>query len=375
MVVLGLTRVPDDEVAAERGARLAAADVGDAAREPVAIAPTTHPPQQGLADVLQRQIEVRHARVADGIDQLVGQVARVEVEQARPVDARRHCPDQCNDRTCAELVGPVLAVARQVLGDEHDLAGFELVDLAQDRIDVAAALRPAERRDRAEPARSIAPLGDLHVCPRAGALRPGQVEQVEGRDLRRAHRDRSRRATAGEAERDRHAESGDLIHLGQRVGQLLAVALGHATGDNQAGTALALIFEGQDGVDRLLAGLVDERAGVDDHQVGLRRVVGGLHAIGQQRADQLVAVDLVLRAPQGLDVEALPHRCVRLPARHRETPNCVGLSRLSRSRPTKLRVSRPRRRGGARTPRRSSAQHAPLTPHWGRRCLVARAGP
>ena len=39
----------------------------------------------------------------------------------------------------------------------------------------------------------------------------------------------------------------------------------------------------------------------------LRRIVGGRHAVGQQGADQLVAVDLVLGAAQGLDVEALAH--------------------------------------------------------------------
>ncbi len=62
------------------------------------------------------------------------------------------------------------------------------------------------------------------------------------------------------AESDRHAEPGDLVDLGKRRGQLVAVTLGHAPGHDEAGPVLALIFERQDGVDRLLAGFVDERA-------------------------------------------------------------------------------------------------------------------
>ena len=216
---------------------------------------------------------------------------------------------QRDDRTGAELVGAVLAVAGEVLGDEHDLVRLELVDLGEDRLDVAAALRPAERRDGAEPARPVAALGDLHVRPRARALRPGQVEQVEARDRCAADRDEPLAAggrLVGQ-DVDGHAEPGDLIDLGQGLGQLVAVALGHAAGDDEAGAVLALVLEGEDRVDRLLAGLVDERTRVDDHEIGRGRVVGGRHAVGEQRADELVGVDLVLGAAQGLDVEALPH--------------------------------------------------------------------
>ena len=62
VVALRLTGVADDEVAAERRVGTAGADVGDAPEEPIAVAPATHPPQQRLADVLQGQVEVRHAR-------------------------------------------------------------------------------------------------------------------------------------------------------------------------------------------------------------------------------------------------------------------------------------------------------------------------
>ena len=131
VVALGLARVADDEVAAERGVGLAVADVGDAAQEAVAVAPAPHPPQQRLADVLQRQVEVRHPAVADGVDEAVGQVARVQVQQAHPVGALGDGAHERDDDAGAELVGHVLAVRREVLGDEHDLARRQLVDLAR----------------------------------------------------------------------------------------------------------------------------------------------------------------------------------------------------------------------------------------------------
>ena len=189
VVVLGLAGVADDEVAAERRVGRAGADVGDAPQEAIAVAPSAHPPQQRLADVLQRQIEVRHGRRADDVDELVAEVARVQVEQADPRHPLADRPHERDDRPGAELGGAVLAVRREVLGDEDDLLGAELVDLVEDLVDVAAALLAAERRDGAEPARAVAAFGDLDVGPRRRRLRPGQVEQVEARDRRGADGD------------------------------------------------------------------------------------------------------------------------------------------------------------------------------------------
>ena len=116
--------------------------------------------------MLQGQVEVRDARLADDVDQLVAEVARVEVEQAHPRHPLADGAHERHDRPGAELVGTVLAVRRQVLGDEDDLVGGELVDLGEDLGDVAAALLAAERRDGAEPALAVAALGDLDVRPR-----------------------------------------------------------------------------------------------------------------------------------------------------------------------------------------------------------------
>ena len=66
----------------------------------------------------------------------------------------------------------------EVLGDEHDLAAPRARrPRARIGVDVAAALRAAERRDGAESARAVAALGDLHVGPRARALGRGRLSR------------------------------------------------------------------------------------------------------------------------------------------------------------------------------------------------------
>ena len=183
VVGLGLARVADDEVRAEGGLGLAAADVVDAGEEPLAVAPAPHAPQQRRRHVLQRQVEVRHAGGADRVDQRVGEVGRVEVEQPHPVDPGRPRPRRAG--RCALADALVAAEGGEVLGDEHDLARLERVDLVEDRLDRARPLRAAERRDGAEPAGAVAALGHLHVGPRARRGRAGQVEQVEATGARR----------------------------------------------------------------------------------------------------------------------------------------------------------------------------------------------
>jgi len=263
-----------------------------AAMRSLPLAPPPHAPQQALGHVLQRQVEVRHAGRADGVDEPVVELGGIEVEEAGARHPLGDLVHQGNDRAGGAHVS---AVGRQVLGDEHDLLGLEGLDLGEDRLACARTLLASERRDGAEAAVAVAPLGHLHVRPRGSALRPRQVQQVERRDV------------SARPERDRHAETGDGVGLGQGLGQLGAVALGHAAGHHEAGVGPPGLAQGQDRVDRLLAGGLDEGAGVDHDDVGL---VGGVRRhepVGQHRPRQLVGVDLVLRAAEGLHPKGVRH--------------------------------------------------------------------
>ena len=109
------------------------------------------------------------------------------------------------------------------------------------------------------------------------------------------------------AERHGHGigESRDGVDLGDRVADLAAVALGETAGDDETGAVLAAVGQRQDRVDRLLARRLDEGARVDDDDVGIGR--RGHEPIGQERAGELVGIDLVLRAAQCLHPEAPCH--------------------------------------------------------------------
>ena len=86
VVLLGLARVADDEVRAERGVGAQRADLLDALQVLLAVAPPPHAPHQRRGHVLERQVEVRHRPGAHQLDQLVGELGGVQVQQPHPVD-------------------------------------------------------------------------------------------------------------------------------------------------------------------------------------------------------------------------------------------------------------------------------------------------
>ena len=74
----------------------------------------------------------------------------------------------------------------------------------------------------------------------------------------------------------------ESVHFGQQLGQFLPKPLRQAAGYNQALAAvvgLAHLSRFEDGIHALLLGGIDEGAGIDDHGVGLVRIVGDLHAV------------------------------------------------------------------------------------------------
>ena len=95
------------------------------------------------------------------------------------------------------------------------------------------------------------------------------------------------------------AEQGvDLRNLGA---ELVAIPLRHASGDHEppALAGLLVLRHLQDGVDRFLLGLVDERARVDDEHIGFVGVTGKLMSCLLSEAQHHLGVDEVLGAAEG----------------------------------------------------------------------------
>ena len=91
------------------------------------------------------------------------------------------------------------------------------------------------------------------------------------------------------------------------------------------------MIEAQNRVDRLFPGFLDERARVHHDEISFVSRLSRGHAVGDQRAFELVAIDLVLRTSEGLDEIRARYRYrgsgqvyrishwVRLAPRHRRT--------------------------------------------------------
>ena len=200
------------------------------------------------------------------------------------------------------------------------------------------ALPAAKRRDGAEPAPAIAPLGDLDVGPRRARLRPRELQQIEA----------VCRAVDGARLVDRHAPRAGRIFIStgtpnpatrsisaERGRELLARALCKAAGHDEPGPLFAQPVELENGLDRLLACSLDERAGVDDDKVGPSRIRRRLEPARCQAADQLLRVDVILRAAERRDPKALAHlRSLPMQIQHsRSAPSSQRAATLASSNP------------------------------------------
>ena len=204
------------------------------------------------------------------------------------------------------LAVQVRAVPGDVLGDDQqllDAGGRQLPGLFQQALHGAAAVLAPEGGDHAVGAVVVAPLGDAEVGVPGGrgqdalpVLGGGvDVAQVAGPQAACHH------LVDGIADVAVAAGAQDAVHLRQLAQNVLLVPLGHAAGDEDlfhlAG-ALQLRHL-QDVVDGLLAGGLQEAAGVHHHHVGplglgLDGVAGSLDG-----GHHLLAVHLVLGAAKG----------------------------------------------------------------------------
>ncbi|GAA3216319.1 hypothetical protein GCM10020256_18520 [Streptomyces thermocoprophilus] len=105
-------------------------------------------------------------------------------------------------------------------------------------------------------------------------------------------------------------EAEDAVGFGEGFGEFLAVPLGHAADrDDGLGSAVSLEVVGlEEGVDGVLLGGVDEAAGVDDGDIGVRGVLHELPAVRLQTACELFRVHLVTSAAKGDECDGTAFR-------------------------------------------------------------------
>ena len=321
----GLGRVPADPL--------------EQAEEALRVPEAAHPAQHRGAGVLEGQVEVRrHAgRPRDRLDQAGTGLGGLQVGHPHPVDAVHR--GQLGQQGLEQPeVAEVLAVGRGVLADQEQLAGALLGEparLLQDVAGAAADEGAAEAGDRAERAAPVAAAGELEGGHRAAVE---ATAYAAGAGRRSAHAHVGRGRMTGDAERggvaldrrDRQqlapvlrgvglvglprddraqprrdvgvvVEAEHRVGLGQRLGEVLAVALGQAAhGHDGLGVPGLLEVGGlEQGVDRVLLGRLDEAARVDDHGLGVGGVRDEQEAAGLQPPGQLLGVDLVAGAPEG----------------------------------------------------------------------------
>ena len=270
--------------------------------------------------MLERDVDVGdEARLArHELEDRVVERLRIGVEEADP--GERPSPRASASTSRASPCAPqaeVLAVARRVLRDQDELRDalrLERPRLRDERVDRAAPLAAAHLRDRAEGAGVVAALADLQVRVAAAAREDARRRLVvePGRErLLREPRKRRAGPTAAAGALLQLVEAEEGVDLGDLVGELAAVLLDHAAGDDDAVDLAPLLALDllEDRLDRLLLGLVDEPAGVDDDdaRLGVRhdRVPRAL-----QMPEHDLGVDEVLRAAERDDADGRKGLCL-----------------------------------------------------------------
>ena len=253
-----------------------------------------------VGDVLERDVEV----FADlglgchGFDHLVGECRGVGVVEAYPPDTvdAAQAAQQFGQAALPVEVEPV--VGRVLRNDDQFLhaSGREFARLLLQFLHRHGNVPAADERDGAVAAFPVATLRDFQV-----GIVPGRREVPfggQGRVFGGSQRPGDAVPCAGAEE---------PVHFGEFGAQGVGIAFREAADDEQP-LDLAGVFRGrraQDHVDRLLFGVADEPAGVDDYDLGVRAVAVEKDFVACRRepCHQVLAVDRVLRTTERYDVD------------------------------------------------------------------------
>ena len=320
-LVVGLGREADHGRGTDHDAGDTLTQIAEQVLELLARTRTAHSLEDARVAVLHGDIDIgQHlGGIANRLDKLVGHALRLQVENTDPDVLRTHGLGygaqqlrQIARRALGDVtIRKVGAPDARVLADQHDLShatGNQVAHLGNNALGIARVITTADIRDHAEATEAVAAIGDLDVGDSAldGAL-----------DLRNIGGNLA--LDAQHAIDDRH----DAIllvglhkgsDLGQLIGQIVAIARRHtAAHDDGARTnaVLNLVGELERGLDALGRCGGEERACIDDGDIGILWVECLLVARGGQKRTHAVGVNLVLSAPEG-DVEHGAQRCIHV---------------------------------------------------------------
>ena len=295
-----LAREPDDDIGADASVGGRRTDPREQVEERLGAAEPAHPAQQWASGVLERDVVVGHhpGRRGHGLEQPGPDLGGLKVGHPHPVDpvdGGQLGQELLQEREVAE----VLAIGRGVLRDEQEFAHAPVGEPPRLGQDVG---RPARHegapkgRDGTEGTAAVAAARDLEGGPgtllqespvcRAGPVgRRGAVSRHRVLDEALGAIDRRERqepASVARCVRGRpvsrenpakplgecgiRVETQDGIGFGELLGELLTVAFGETPdGDDRARAVVAVLEIGrfEQRVDRVLLGLLDEAAGVD----------------------------------------------------------------------------------------------------------------
>ena len=324
-MLLGLAGKTNDESCAKPDAWNAGADAADEVFYVLAGSLAAHEREHFGMDVLEGHIDVAGCVgiAGDRGDQVVAPMSGVSVQKSHPEFAA-DLPDlieKMNERGATggidRLSGPGLlfpkihAVVGSILADKVDFLhalGNKAANLANNRIQRAAAMATAHLRNNTKTARMVAAFRDFDIdrvvrCETKS--RRGKIWDIAG-----LWRHQIERAgfllTQDSAENG--AGFGDLVEpdegidLGEFAGEVGGEALRETTAHHNlriwAGALVALAIGFKNRIDRLLLRGINKPASVDDEEVGLGGIGRDFKSLGFCRSEHDLGINKILGATQ-----------------------------------------------------------------------------
>jgi DNA-binding SARP family transcriptional activator/Tfp pilus assembly protein PilF len=307
-VLVGLAGEADDNVGRDGGVGDARPDPVQDGQVPVPAVGPAHRLQHGVRAGLQRHVQAGHhvRGLRHRVDDVVGEVPRV---RGREPDALQALDLAAAAQQLAEcgLVAELGTVGVHVLAEQRDLedsVGHQRADLGQDVARAAVPLLTAQARHDTERAGVIAAHGDRDPGGVAG-LAPGGQQRREG--LQRLGELGLRLVPdpgpfQQRGQRAHVVGAVDHVHPRRALGDPRAFHLRQAAADRDL-HPLALVRQQMAEVPvQPVGGVLPDRAGIEDDDVGSLAVMRGLVARLVEQPGQTLGVVRIHLAPVGANL-------------------------------------------------------------------------